>query len=104
MRRDMMTAHDGGRLDGMGFATRAVHAGERAPKPDFTSVVTPIFPGSSFAYDDMETVDEIFASARGGYVYTRYANPTTMAMEQAVASLEGTERAIGFGSGMAALR
>jgi cystathionine gamma-synthase/methionine-gamma-lyase len=98
-----MAADERGRLDGMGFATRAVHAGERAPKPDFTPVVTPIYPGSSFAYDDMETVDEIFATTRGGYVYTRYANPTTMAMESAVAALEGTERAMGFGSGMAAL-
>src|SRR4051812_45983962 len=98
-----MAADGNERLNGMGFATRAVHAGERAAKPDFTPVVTPIYPGSSFAYDDMETVDEIFASARGGYVYTRYANPTTMAMESAIASLEGTERAMGFGSGMAAL-
>lgn len=98
-----MTADDGGWLDGMAFATRAVHAGERAPRPDFTPVVTPIYPGSSFAYNDMATVDDIFANTRDGYVYTRYANPTTMAMEQAIAALEGTERAIGFGSGMAAL-
>jgi cystathionine beta-lyase/cystathionine gamma-synthase len=90
-------------LDGMAFATRAVHAGERPPHPDYTPVVTPIYPGSSFAYDDMQIVDEIFAATREGYAYTRYGNPTNTAMEAAVAALEGTEAAIGFGSGMAAL-
>ncbi len=90
-------------LDGMAFATRAVHAGERPPHPDYTPVVTPIYPGSSFAYDDMQIVDEIFGATRDGYAYTRYGNPTNTAMEAAVAALEGTEAAIGFGSGMAAL-
>jgi cystathionine beta-lyase/cystathionine gamma-synthase len=90
-------------LDGMAFATRAVHAGERPPHPDYTPVVTPIYPGSSFAYDDMQVVDEIFAATREGYAYTRYGNPTNSAMEDAVAALEGTQAAIGFGSGMAAL-
>jgi len=90
-------------LDGMAFATRAVHAGERPPHPDYTPVVTPIYPGSSFAYDDMQIVDEIFGATREGYAYTRYGNPTNTAMEVAVAALEGTDAAIGFGSGMAAL-
>ncbi len=90
-------------LDGMAFATRAVHAGERPPHPDYTPVVTPIYPGSSFAYDDMRIVDDIFGATREGYAYTRYGNPTNTAMEAAVAALEGTEAAIGFGSGMAAL-
>jgi cystathionine beta-lyase/cystathionine gamma-synthase len=90
-------------LDGMAFATRAVHAGERPPHPDYTPVVTPIYPGSSFAYDDMQIVDEIFGATREGFAYTRYGNPTNTAMEAAVATLEGTEAAIGFGSGMAAL-
>ncbi|HEY7910144.1 MAG TPA: PLP-dependent aspartate aminotransferase family protein [Thermomicrobiales bacterium] len=98
-----MTEHEQRPLDGMAFATRAVHAGERPPHPDYTPVVTPIYPGSSFAYDDMQVVDDIFAATREGYAYTRYGNPTNSAMEDAVAALEGTEAAIGFGSGMAAL-
>src|SRR5207253_9414431 len=81
----------------------AVALGERPPHPDFTPVVTPIYPGSSFAYDDMQVVDEIFGATREGYAYTRYGNPTNAAMEAAVAALEGTETAIGIGSGMAAL-
>ena len=75
-----MTEHETRPLDGMAFATRAVHAGERPPHPDYTPVVTPIYPGSSFAYDDMAVVDEIFAATREGYAYTRYGNPTNSAI------------------------
>lgn len=93
------TDHD----EGLAFATRAVHSGERPPRPDYTPVATPIYPGSSFIYDDMEVLDEIFAASRQGYAYTRYGNPTNTAMEATIASLEGTESAMSFGSGMAAL-
>ncbi len=86
-----------------GFASRAVHAGERAPKPDFTPTVTPIYPTSSFFYDETETLDAVFGNEREGYVYTRYGNPTTRALETAVASLEGAEDAVAYASGMAAI-
>ncbi len=61
------------------FQTRAVHAGERSPTPDYTPVVTPIWP----------TVG--------------YATPTVSAFEAAVASLEGAEAAQAYSSGMAAI-
>lgn len=86
-----------------GFATRAVHAGERGPRPDFTPTVTPIYAASSYFYDDTATLDEVFANERPGYVYTRYANPTTRALEDAIASLEGTEDAVAYATGMAAV-
>ncbi len=86
-----------------GFATRAVHAGERAPAPDFTPTTTPIFPSSSFFYDDTETLDAVFGNERPGYVYTRYGNPTIRALETSVAALEGTEDAVAYASGMAAV-
>src|SRR3954451_12930795 len=87
----------------LGFASRAVHAGERAARPDFTPTVTPIYPATAFVYDDTETLDAIFGNERPGYVYTRYANPTTTALESAIASLEGTEDAVAFASGMGAV-
>ena len=42
------------------FATRAVHAGERAPRPDFVPVSTPIHPSVGYLYDDMGDLDAIF--------------------------------------------
>ncbi|HEX9114925.1 MAG TPA: PLP-dependent aspartate aminotransferase family protein [Anaerolineae bacterium] len=83
--------------------TTAVHAGERAPRPNFTPVATPIYPSSSYIYDDFATLDDIFAGAGSGPVYTRYGNPTNDALEAAVAALEGTEGAMSFASGMAAI-
>jgi cystathionine beta-lyase/cystathionine gamma-synthase len=87
----------------LGFASRAVHAGERAPRPDFTPTATPIYPATAFVYDETDTLDAVFGNERPGYVYTRYANPTTTALETAVASLEGTEDAVAFASGMGAV-
>jgi cystathionine beta-lyase/cystathionine gamma-synthase len=87
----------------LAFATQAVHAGERAPRPDFTPVNTPIYQSASFVYDTLETMDAIFGGERPGYVYTRYGNPTVAALERAVATLEGGETAVAYASGMAAI-
>src|SRR5919108_1458257 len=87
----------------LSFATQAVHAGERAPKPDFIPVNTPIYQSASFVYDTIETMDAIFGGERPGYVYTRYGNPTVSALERAVATLEGGETAVAYASGMAAI-
>jgi cystathionine gamma-synthase/methionine-gamma-lyase len=65
--------------------------------------VTPIYPTVSYLADDPETQDAVFGGEQEGYVYTRHGNPTTRALEVAIATLEGTEDAIAFGSGMAAL-
>ena len=86
-----------------GFTTRAVHAGERPERPEFTPTVTPIYPSVSYLADDPETQDAVFGGEQPGYVYTRHGNPTTRALENAIAALEETEDAIAFGSGMAAL-
>ncbi len=85
------------------FTTRAVHAGERAPRPDYTPVATPIHPTVGYLYECMDDLDAIFATAREGYVYPRYGSPTLAAFEAAVAELEGGEAAHAFASGMAAL-
>jgi cystathionine gamma-synthase/methionine-gamma-lyase len=89
--------------DRLGFASRAVHAGERGPRPDFTPTATAIYPATAFVYDDTATLDAVFGNERPGYVYTRYANPTTRALESAIAALEGTEDAVAFASGMGAV-
>jgi len=88
---------------GKSILTRAVHTGERGPKPDFQPVSTPIYNSVGYVYEDMEDLDRIFGNKREGYVYTRYGNPTNSALEQALASLEEGEAALTFGSGMAAV-
>ena len=93
----MVTLHD------KGFITRAVHAGERAPRPDYVPVVTPIHPTVGFLYDSIDDLDAIFATTRDGYVYPRYGSPTVTAFEESIAELEGGEAAFAFASGMAAI-
>jgi cystathionine gamma-synthase/methionine-gamma-lyase len=83
--------------------TEAVHAGERAPRPDFNPVTTPLYPSVAYTYDRMEDLDGVFAGTRQGYVYQRYGNPTVEAFERAVAALEGTAEAVAYASGMAAI-
>jgi len=83
--------------------TQAVHAGERAPRPDYTPVVTPIYNSVVYLYDQVDALHRILAGERAGYVYSRYGNPTTAALEEAVATLEGGDCAVAFASGMAAL-
>jgi cystathionine beta-lyase/cystathionine gamma-synthase len=91
-------------IKGKAFSTRAVHAGERVPRGDYTPVTTPIVPSVGYLYQSMDDLDAVFANTRPGYVYARYGNPTVTAFEQAVASLEEGEDALAFASGMAAVQ
>ncbi len=82
--------------------TQSVHAGERGPRPDYTPVVTPIYNSVVYLYDEVDKLHRILAG-EPGYVYSRYGNPTTAALEEAVAALEGGASAVAFASGMAAI-
>ncbi len=90
-------------LSRMSFQTRAVHAGERAPAPDYTPVATPIVPAVGYIYESMDETDAVFAGTKSGYGYLRYGSPTVSAFEEAVASLERTQAAQAYSSGMAAI-
>jgi cystathionine gamma-synthase/methionine-gamma-lyase len=86
-----------------GMATRAIHSGERKKRGDFIPVSTPIYSSASFLYDKLETIDEIFGGTRAGFTYGRHENPTTSALEEAVAALEEADVAVASASGMASL-
>ena len=75
------------------FATRAVHAG-LTPDPSFRSVIPAIHQTSTYA----QAAPGQFV---GDYDYSRSANPTRAALEQALGELEGGQ-AVAFSSGMAA--
>jgi cystathionine gamma-synthase len=75
------------------FATRTVHAG-LTPDPSFRSVIPAIHQTSTYA----QTAPGQFV---GDYDYSRSANPTRAALEQALGELEGGQ-AVAFSSGLAA--
>ncbi len=90
-------------LEGRDITTRLVHAGERQPPPRGLPVSTPIYATSTFTYGSMAEVDRVFSGEDAGYVYTRYGNPTTGALEEALRVLEGGAAACAYATGMAAL-
>ena len=77
-----------------GFATRAIHAGQE-PDAATGAVVTPIYQVSTYKQDGV-------GNLRGGYEYSRSANPTRSALEQALAAVEGGAFGFAFASGLAA--
>jgi cystathionine gamma-synthase len=79
---------------GGGFETLAIHAGQD-PDPLTGAVVPPIYQVSTYKQDGV-------GGTRGGYEYSRTANPTRTALEECLAALEGGARGLAFASGMAA--
>lgn len=92
------------RTHGRGFATRAIHAGER-PDPVTHAHNTPIYATATFAFDTAaekeDAVDRAMAWDPTSYFYSRTANPTTRVLEEKLASLDGAEDAVVAASGMA---
>jgi O-acetylhomoserine (thiol)-lyase len=84
-----------------GFATRAIHAGQR-PDPETGARAMPIYATTSFVFEDAQTAADLFALQTYGNIYTRIGNPTNAAFEERMASLEGGLGALATGSGQAA--
>lgn len=77
-----------------GFETLAIHAGQE-PDPVTGAVVPPIYQVSTYKQDGI-------GGLRGGYEYSRSANPTRTALEVCLAEVEGGVRGLAFASGLAA--
>jgi O-succinylhomoserine sulfhydrylase len=63
----------------------------------------PIFPTSSFVFEDAEQMRAMFAGEIDGNIYSRYSNPNTDELVHKLCLLEGTEDGIATASGMAAV-
>ncbi|MCZ2829635.1 cystathionine gamma-synthase [Modestobacter sp. VKM Ac-2986] len=77
-----------------GFNTRAIHAGQE-PDPATGAVIPPMHLTTTYKQDGV-------GGLRGGYEYSRSANPTRDTLQTALASLEQGTRAMTFASGLAA--
>ena len=85
---------DGAHPAPQNFETLAIHAGQPADAQT-GAVVTPIYQVSTYKQDGV-------GGLRGGYEYSRSANPTRTALEENLAALEGGVRGLTFASGLAA--
>ncbi|WP_406288956.1 bifunctional o-acetylhomoserine/o-acetylserine sulfhydrylase [Embleya sp. NBC_00896] len=83
------------------FETRQIHAGT-SPDPTTGARAVPIYQTTSFVFRDTEHAAGLFDLSEEGHIYTRIHNPTTDALEQRVAALEGGVAAVATASGQAA--
>jgi cystathionine gamma-synthase len=86
-------------------ATDAVHAGDARQK-SYDAIPMPIVQTATYAFTDTA---ELVSFTQGSHPtedrgeYGRYGNPTIRAVERRLSALEGTEDAVLFASGMAAV-
>ncbi len=78
----------------MDIKTKAVHTGVYKDS-SFNSVTTPIYPSSTFYFDEL--------GKHKGFDYTRSGNPTRAALEENIAALEGGIGCSATATGMAAI-
>lgn len=79
----------------VGFGTRAVHTGEEPDLSASGDVNVPIHLSATFARKEAD-------KPTAGLEYSRTGNPTRLALERRLASLENAKYALAFSSGMAA--
>lgn len=83
------------------FATQAIHAGQQLD-PEYGARNQPIYMTTSYVFDDAQHAENRFNLSDAGPIYTRLNNPTTTALEDRLATLEGGVGAVAFSSGQAA--
>ena len=88
--------------DELGFTTRALRndLDEVRQRP----LAPPIYQTATFAFDDIEEFAAVGKTKlTGGYLYSRWANPTVDVLARTIASLEGAEATACSASGMGAI-
>ena len=80
--------------DDFAFETRVIHGGQE-PDAQTGAVIPPIYQVSTYKQDGV-------GGLRGGYEYSRSANPTRDALEANLAAIESGSRGLAFASGLAA--
>ena len=90
------------RLSQLGFATKAVHAGEeRQHYAD--ALTTPIVQTSTYAFTNSKEIEAYTKGGKERFEYGRYGNPTEKVAERRLACLEGADECVLFASGMSAI-
>ena len=82
--------------------TQVTHAGTN-PDKTYGAVAPPIYQTSTFKFSSAEQGAKRFLGEEPGFIYTRLGNPTTAALEEAVATLEKGKFALATASGMSAV-
>lgn len=65
-------------------------------------VIPPVHLSATYRFKNSDELIDVVQN-RSGYLYSRWDNPSVMEFESAMAAMEGYDKALGFGSGMAAI-
>ena len=87
----------------LGFGTRAIRAATRAPRVEQQPDAVPIYQAVTFSAESAAELGDILGDRKPGYSYSRIDNPTSTALADAVADIEGAEAGFAFATGMAAV-
>ncbi|HZJ35419.1 MAG TPA: cystathionine gamma-synthase [Gillisia sp.] len=79
----------------MKFNTKTIHGGQHNVDPAYGAVMPPIYQTSTYS--------QTTPGGHKGFEYSRSANPTRTALENALASIENGKFGLAFGSGLAAI-
>jgi len=82
-------------------ATDIIHGSVGANR-DASPLTTPIYETTTFIFENAAEVQAFNEGTSKKFLYSRYGNPTTIAVEQTIARIEGAESAMLLSSGMAA--
>lgn len=85
----------------MKFETKAIRI--QTDRSEAREHSTPIFPTSSFVFNDAEQMQNVFRGDEEGNIYSRFSNPSVSEFENKIAALEGAESAVATASGMSAI-
>lgn len=85
----------------MKFETKAIRI--QSDRTQHREHSTPLFPTSSFVFEDAEQMRSMFAGEQTGNIYSRFTNPNCAELEAKIAALEETEDAVATASGMSAV-
>ena len=85
----------------MKFETKAIRI--QTERSQHREHGTPIFPTSSFVFDDAEQMRSLFAGEETGNIYSRFTNPSVREFELKIAALEEVDDAYATATGMAAV-
>jgi O-acetylhomoserine (thiol)-lyase len=85
----------------MKIETKCLHSGY-TPKNAEPRVV-PIVQSTTYVYDSTEDIGAVFDDPTKSLIYSRFGNPTVMAVEEKIAALEGGLAAMCTSSGQAAI-
>ena len=65
-------------------------------------VIYPVHLTATYKFDQSDDMIDVVQN-RSGFLYSRWDNPSIVAVENELAAIEGYDKALGFGSGMAAI-